>query len=81
MLYGLRITKRNNILWHVDLKNVNQLVQRNPVHIAMNTAQSVPRVEHTSIVSLLLLDSRLPNFNCNVGRHGRPPQLVDSESA
>lgn len=80
MLYDLRIAKRHNILWHIDLKNVNQLVQRNPTHVAMNTAQSVSRIEHTSIVSLLLLDSRLPNFNRNVGRHGRPPQLVDSES-
>lgn len=46
----------------------------------MNALQRVARVKHASVISLLGLFSRLPNLDGNVGTHGRPSQLVDSQS-
>lgn len=46
----------------------------------MNALQYVARVKNASIVSFLRLFSRLPNLDGNVGAHGRPSQLVDSQS-
>lgn len=81
MSIPLRVAKSDNVLRHIHLKNVNQLVQRGPVEAAMNALQRVARVKNASIISLLRLFSRLPNLDGNVGTHGRPSQLVDSQSA
>lgn len=80
MSIPLRVAKSDNVLRNIHLKNVNQLVQRDPVEAAVNALQRVARVKNASIVSLLRLFSRLPNLDGNIGAHGRPSQLVDTQS-